>query len=75
MHGFPFARRAGGELDEPLLAAPLDGQPLPPDVPEQARVVVEMLASLAGPAAPGELTGEAARTGAMSMPSAPPGRG
>ena len=72
MHGFPLPCRAGCELDEPLLDALLDRQPLPPDVPEQAEVVAEMLASLA---ASRELPGEAARTGAMTMASALPRRG
>jgi hypothetical protein len=72
MHGFPFPRRAGSELDEPLLDALLHGQPLPPDVPEQARVVAEILASLAGPAVPGELTGEAAARTAYARAVASP---
>ena len=60
MPGFPFPSQPGCELGEPLLDALLDGRSLPPDAPEQACVVAEMLAGLAGPAEPGELAGEAA---------------
>jgi len=56
----PVPDRAGAELDEQLLDAILSGQRLPADAPEQARVVAEMLASLAGPADPGELAAEPA---------------
>jgi hypothetical protein len=70
MHGHPYPGRAGSELDEPLLDALLDGQPLPPDAPEQAHVVAEMLASLAGSAGPGELTGEAAARTAYALAAA-----
>src|SRR6266487_2722539 len=61
MDGFLFPGRCGGGLDELVLDVLLDGQPLPPDVPEQAYLVAEMLACLAGPAVPGELAGAAAR--------------
>ena len=77
MHGFPFPRRAGSESVELLPDAVLARLPLLPDVPEQAHVMAEKLASLpgpAGPAGPGEPTGEAA-TGVMTMQSARPRRG
>jgi hypothetical protein len=60
MPGFPFPDRLAPELGEPLLDAVLNGQLLPPDAPEQLHAVAGVLASLAGPAAPGELAGEAA---------------
>jgi hypothetical protein len=66
MPEFPFPRRPGGELDEPLLDALLNGQPLPPDAPEQVRVVADMLVSLAGPPSLGELAGEAAARSAFT---------
>lgn len=59
MAGFPFPDRLAPELGEPLLDTVLNGQLLPPDAPEQLHAVAGMLASLAGPAAPGELAGEA----------------
>jgi hypothetical protein len=59
MPGFPFPDRLAPELGEPLLDTVLNRQPLPPDAPEQLHAVAGMLASLAGPAAPGELAGEA----------------
>jgi len=71
MHGFPFPRRAGSESVELLPDAVLARLPLLPDVPEQAHVMAEKLAS---PAGPGEPTGEAA-TGVMTMQSARPRRG
>jgi len=43
-----------------VLDALANGQPLPADATEQARVVAMVLASLAGPADPSELAGEAA---------------
>jgi hypothetical protein len=60
MPGFPFPDRLAPELGEPLLDTVLNRQTLPPDAPEQLQAVAGMLASLAGPAAPGELAGEAA---------------
>ena len=59
MPGFPFLRRPAMPLDEAVLDALLTGQSLPPDAPEQARTVAHMLASLADPAVPGALAGEA----------------
>src|SRR5258708_1829678 len=59
MPGFSPPSWPGRELGEPLLDALLDGRSLPPDAREEARVVAEMLAELAGPAEPGELAGEA----------------
>lgn len=56
----PVPDRAGAELDEQLLDAILSGQHLPAEAPEQAHVIAEMLASLAGPADPGDLTAESA---------------
>jgi hypothetical protein len=70
MHGYPYPGRAGSELGEPLLDALLDGQPLPPDAPEQAHVVAEMFASLVGSAGPRELTGEAAARTAYALAAA-----
>jgi hypothetical protein len=70
MTGFPFPSRPGRELGEALLDALLNGQSLPQDAPEQACVVAEMLADLAGPAEPGELAGEtAARSAIARCPS------
>jgi hypothetical protein len=66
MTGFPFPSRPGRELGETLLDALLNGQSPPPDAPEQACVVAEMLADLAGPAEPGELAGEAAARSAIA---------
>jgi hypothetical protein len=60
MSQFPDPGLDGPELDEQLLDAILAGQRLPPDAPEQACAVAEMLASLAGPADPGDLAGEQA---------------
>src|SRR5258708_23511820 len=72
MTGFPCPSRPGRELGETLLDALLNGQSPPPDAPEQACVVAEMLADLAGPAEPGELAGEAAARSAIARcPSLP----
>src|SRR6266581_2299844 len=49
MHGFPFPRRAGSESVELLPDAVLARLPLLPDVPEQAHVMAEKLASPASP--------------------------
>jgi hypothetical protein len=73
MPRFPLPSRPGSELGEPLLDALLDGQTLPPDAPEQARTVAEMLADLAGPAEPGELAGEAAARSAFARCPSPAG--
>ena len=72
----PVPDRAGAELDEQLLDAILSGQHLPADAPEQAHVVAEMLASLAGPADPGDLAAESAVRSAFARvvpPAARPG--
>ncbi len=62
----PVPGQAGPELDEQLLDAILAGQHLSPDAPEQAHVLAEMLASLAGPADPGDLTAEPAMRSAFA---------
>jgi hypothetical protein len=66
----PAPGRAEPELDEQLLDAILAGQHLPPDAPDQAHVVAEMLASLAGPADPGDLAAERAVRSAFSHAAA-----
>jgi len=73
MPGFPFPGRPGSELDESLLDALLNGHSLPPEAPEQARVIAELLASLAGPACPGELAGEAAARSVFARNASPAG--
>src|SRR5438270_13665137 len=76
MPGFPFPSRPGRELGEPLLDALLDRQSLPPDATQQVHTVADMLTDLAGPAEPGELTGETAARSAFthypSLAGAPP---
>jgi hypothetical protein len=52
----------------------LTGQPLPPDAPDLLHEVAGMLASLAGPAGPGELAGEAAARSAFARVAASPPR-
>jgi len=72
----PVPGRAEPELDEQLLDAILAGQQLPDGAPEQAHVVAEMLASLAGPADPGDLAAEPALRAAFARaapPTASPG--
>jgi hypothetical protein len=66
MPGFPFPGRPGGEHDEPLLDMIIARRALPPDAPEPMHDLAQMLAALAGPAEPGELTGEAAVRAAFS---------
>jgi hypothetical protein len=73
MPGFPFSGRVGPELDEHLLDTILTGQQLPPDAPEQAHVVAEMLASLISPAGSGELGGEEAARSAFARAASPVG--
>jgi hypothetical protein len=73
MPGFPFPIRVGPDLDEHLLDTILTGQHLPPDVPEQAHVVAEVLASLAGPPGSGELTGAEAARSAFARAASPAG--
>jgi hypothetical protein len=67
----PFPGRPSPEPDEPLLDMLLTGQPLPPGAPEQLHEVAGMLASLADPAGPGELAGEAAARSAFARAAAP----
>jgi hypothetical protein len=73
MPGFPFPRRPAAELDETLLDALLTGGHLPPGAPEQARTMADMLASLADPATPGALAGEAAARTAFARAAFPAG--
>jgi hypothetical protein len=73
MPGFPFPHRPVTELDESLLDALLTGTSLPPGAPEQARAVADMLASLAEPAGPGLLAGEAAARSAFARAPSPAG--
>jgi hypothetical protein len=73
MHGFPFPGRPGPDLDEPLLDMILNGQSLAPDAPQEMHALAEMLASLAGPAEPGELAGEAAARLAFARGASPAG--
>ncbi len=56
-----------------MLDALLDGQSLLPDAPEQAGLVAEILADLAGPAEPGELAGETAARLAFARCPSPAG--
>jgi len=60
-------------LDESVLDALLTGTSLPSDAPEQAHTVAEMLASLADPAVPGALAGEAAARRAFARAASPAG--
>ncbi len=73
MPGFSPPSWPGRELGEPLLDALLDGRSLPPDAREEARVVAEMLAELAGPAEPGELAGEAGARFGFARSASPAG--
>lgn len=73
MPRFPFPRRPAPELDEPLLDALLSGRPLPLHAPEQAHTVAGMLASMADPAGPGALAGEAAARSAFARAASPAG--
>jgi hypothetical protein len=69
----PLPGQAGPELDKQLLDAILTGQQLPLHASGQARVVAEMLASLAGPAGPGDLAGEEAARLAFARAASPAG--
>jgi hypothetical protein len=71
MPGFPLSRRPAMPLDESVLDALLTGRSLPPDAPCQARAVADMLASLADPAVPGALAGEAAARRAFARAASP----
>ena len=73
MPGFPFPGRPGGEHDEPLLDMIIARRALPPDAPGEMHDLARMLAALAGPAEPGELTGEAAVRAAFRRAVAPVG--
>ena len=66
MPGFPFLSRSGREPDEPLLDMILNGQPLPADAPHAMLALADRLASLSGPAGPGEVPGEVAAMAAFS---------
>ena len=59
MPGFPLPGRLGRERDEPALDMILDGLSPPADAPLQLRGLSQLLAHLAAPAGPGELTAEA----------------
>lgn len=72
MPGFPGHRGSASELDDYVLDTLLNGQPLPPDAPLQARVTAEALASLSDPQRPGALTGEAAARSAFARTLASP---
>jgi hypothetical protein len=65
MPGFPTPSRPGGEHDELLLDMIFDGRVIPPDAPQEMHDLQQMLTALAGPAEPGELTGEAAARAAF----------
>jgi hypothetical protein len=73
MPGFPFPGRPGGEHDEPLLDMIIARRALPPDAPAVMHDLARMLAALAGPAEPGELTGEAAVRAAFRRAASPAG--
>jgi hypothetical protein len=70
--GAAFPEPDGPELDDQLLDAILAGADLPA-APGAARGVAEALASLAGPAQPGELAGEAAARRAWARARGPAG--
>jgi hypothetical protein len=73
MPGYPFPRWRARDLDEPLLDALLARQPLPPEAPEQAHAAAAMLGSLAIPAGPGPLAGEAEARSAFAVAVSPAG--
>jgi hypothetical protein len=68
-----FPGRPGGEHDEPLLDMVLERRPLPPEAPPEIHGLAHMLAAVAGPAEPGELTGEAATLAAFTRLGFPAG--
>ena len=70
--GFPFPRRSGQQLDEPLLDMILNGRPLPADAPQSMLALADRLASLGRPAGPGEVPGEVAAMAAFSRSVAGP---
>jgi hypothetical protein len=76
MHGeMPglFPGRPGGERDEPLLDMIFDRRPLPPGAPPEMHDLARMLAAVAGPAEPRELTGEASALAAFAQLASPVG--
>ena len=73
MPGFPFPGRPGGERDEPLLDMIIARRALPPDAPSTMHDLARMLAALARPAEPAELTGEAAVRAAFRRTVSPAG--
>jgi hypothetical protein len=72
MPGF-IPGRPGGEHDEPLLDMIFERRPIPPGAPPEMHDLARMLAAAAGPAEPGELTGEAAALAAFSRLASRPG--
>lgn len=66
MPGFPLPSRSGRQPDEPLLDMILNGLPLPADAPRGMLTLADKLVSLAAPAGPGEVPGEAAAMAAFS---------
>jgi len=72
MPGFPPGR-PGGDHDEPLLDMIIARRALPPDAPGEMHDLARMVAALAGPAEPGELTGEAAVRAAFRRAVSPAG--
>jgi hypothetical protein len=72
MPGF-FPGRPGGEHDEPLLDMILERRPIPPEAPPEIHGLAHMLAAVAGPAEPGELTGQAAALAAFARLGSPAG--
>ena len=73
MPGFPFPGRPGGEHDEPLLDMIIARRALPPDAPSAMHDLARMLAAVAGPAEPAELTREAAVRAAFRRTVSPAG--
>ena len=73
MPGFPFPGRPGGDHDEPLLDMIIARRAIPPDAPQEMHDLARMVAALAGPAEPGELTGEAAVRAAFRRAVSPVG--
>lgn len=66
------SERADSELADSVLDMMLTGQPLPPDVPRQARMTADALASLGDPERPGALAGEAAARSAFARSAGSP---
>jgi hypothetical protein len=73
MPGFPLPGRPGGEPDEPLLDMLVERRPLPPGAPPEMHDLARMLATLDGPAEPGELAGEAEALAAFGRSASPAG--